>query len=56
MTIDPLPAGARRVWEDLAGVPLPFPRQGGVEMAVSPESGLCPAGWVGVVALGDRRS
>jgi hypothetical protein len=38
-------------------VPVPFAPTGGVDVVVSPESGLCPAGrpagWVGVVALGD---
>ena len=52
MPIDPLLARARRLWEDLAGVPVPFLSSGGVNVAVSPESGMCPAGWVGVVALG----
>ncbi|MER6420957.1 GNAT family N-acetyltransferase [Streptomyces sp. NPDC001137] len=51
MWTDPLVAGARRLWEDLAGVPVLFPPRGGVHVAVSPESGMCPAGWVGVVAL-----
>ena len=52
MPIDPLLARARRLWEDLAGVPVPFPPIGDVNVAVSPGSGMCPAGWVGVVALG----
>ncbi|GAA2483261.1 GNAT family N-acetyltransferase [Streptomyces longisporus] len=52
MPIDPLLARARRLWEDLAAVPVPFPPIGDVNVAVSPESGMCPAGWVGVVALG----
>jgi len=52
MSIDPLLARARSLWEDLAGVPVSFPSSGGVNVAVSPESGMCPAGWVGVVALG----
>ncbi|MGW1752141.1 GNAT family N-acetyltransferase [Streptomyces sp. NPDC002092] len=52
MSIDPLLATARRSWEELAGVPVPFPPFGGVNVAVSPESGMCPAGWVGVVVLG----
>ena len=52
MPIDPLLARARRLWEDLAGVPVPFLSSGGVNVAVSPESGVCPVGWVGVVALG----
>ncbi|MFE2561636.1 GNAT family N-acetyltransferase [Streptomyces sp. NPDC059352] len=52
MSKDLLLAGARGLWEDLAGVPVPFPPTGGVRVAVSPRSGLCPVGWVGVVALG----
>jgi len=43
---------ARGVWQDLAGVPVTFAPTGGVDVVVSPQSGLCPAGWVGVVALG----
>jgi GNAT superfamily N-acetyltransferase len=52
MSIDPLPARARRLWEDLAGVPVLFPPRGGVNVVVSPESGMCPPGWFGAVALG----
>ncbi|MGW2721841.1 GNAT family N-acetyltransferase [Streptomyces sp. NPDC001492] len=51
MSIDPLVAGAHRLWEHLAGVPVLFPPRGGVHVAVSPESRMCPEGWVGVVAL-----
>lgn len=51
MSIDPVPARARRLWEGLAGVPVLFPPPGGVAVVVSPESGMCPAGWVGAVAL-----
>ncbi|MFE9566276.1 GNAT family N-acetyltransferase [Streptomyces sp. NPDC006487] len=52
MSMDPLVMRAREVWEDLARVPVSFAPPGGVEVVVSPRSGLCPAGWVGVVALG----
>ncbi|MFI5866638.1 GNAT family N-acetyltransferase [Streptomyces sp. NPDC051546] len=49
----PLVVRAREVWEELAGVPVAFaPPPGGVRVVVSPRSGLCPAGWVGAVALG----
>lgn len=43
---------ARGLWEDLAQVPVSFAPPGGVNVVVSPRSGLCPVGWVGVVALG----
>ncbi|WP_328884882.1 GNAT family N-acetyltransferase [Streptomyces sp. NBC_00316] len=52
MPIDPLLVRARGLWEDLASVPVSFAPDGGVRVVVSPESGLCPAGWVGVVMLG----
>lgn len=52
MSIDPLLVRARRLWEDLASVPVSFTPDGGVRVVVSPESGMCPAGWVGVVTLG----
>ncbi|MGI5284151.1 GNAT family N-acetyltransferase [Nonomuraea polychroma] len=42
---------ARRMWASLARVPVTFPRRGGVEVVVAPESLLCPPGWAGVVAL-----
>jgi GNAT superfamily N-acetyltransferase len=51
--MDPLLLAARGLWEDLAQVPVSFAPAGGADVVVSPESGLCPAGWVGVVALGD---
>ncbi|MFF4652213.1 GNAT family N-acetyltransferase [Streptomyces sp. NPDC001380] len=50
MSTDPLPVRARALWEGLASVP--FPGTGGVRVAVSPRSQLCPPGWVGVVSLG----
>ncbi|MFF1839156.1 GNAT family N-acetyltransferase [Streptomyces sp. NPDC058231] len=52
MSIDPLLVRARGLWEDMASVPVSFAPIGGVSVVVSPESGMCPAGWVGVVALG----
>jgi GNAT superfamily N-acetyltransferase len=52
MSIDPLLVRARGLWEDLASVPVSFAPIGGVSVVVSPESGMCPTGWVGVVALG----
>ncbi|TJZ99537.1 GNAT family N-acetyltransferase [Actinacidiphila oryziradicis] len=52
MSIDPLLVRARGLWEDLASVPVSFAPTGGVNVVVSPESGMCPVGWVGVVALG----
>lgn len=53
MTHDPLLARARRVWLKMAGVSMDFPVGGGVEVAVSARSRLCPPGWVGIVGLGD---
>lgn len=50
--MDPLVVRAHGLWEDLARVPVSFAPPGGVDVVVSPRSGLCPAGWVGVVALG----
>ncbi|MGW4701896.1 GNAT family N-acetyltransferase [Streptomyces sp. NPDC004285] len=52
MPTHPLLLEARRLWEELAGAPRSFPPAGGVTVTVSPESALCPPGWVGVVALG----
>lgn len=52
MPMDALLLVARGLWEELAGVPVSFAPTGGVSVVVSAESGLCPAGWVGVVALG----
>ncbi|MFF0745524.1 GNAT family N-acetyltransferase [Streptomyces sp. NPDC004111] len=53
MPEDPLMIRARELWENLASVPVSFASDGGVRVVVSPESRLCPAGWVGVVALGE---
>ncbi|MET7892307.1 GNAT family N-acetyltransferase [Streptomyces mirabilis] len=52
MSREPLLVRARGLWEGLAGVPVSFAPTGGVNVVVSPESGMCPVGWVGVVALG----
>ncbi|MFJ9061983.1 GNAT family N-acetyltransferase [Streptomyces sp. NPDC102409] len=52
MPINPLLVRARELWENLARVPISFPPVGGVSVAVSPESELCPVGWIGVVTLG----
>ncbi|WP_343244728.1 GNAT family N-acetyltransferase [Streptomyces sp. SID11385] len=44
---------ARGLWAELAGVPGEFPSATGeVRVAVAPDSGLCPRGWVGMVTLG----
>ncbi|MFC5664565.1 GNAT family N-acetyltransferase [Kitasatospora misakiensis] len=53
MSIDPLLARARGLWEELASVPVSFAPSGGVSVVVSTESRMCPSGWVGVVVLGD---
>lgn len=49
---DPLLKRVQRLWAGLAGTPVVF-RDAAVEVVVSPQSLLCPPGWVGVVALGD---
>ncbi|MEU9828504.1 GNAT family N-acetyltransferase [Micromonospora chersina] len=53
MAHDPLLARARELWLEMAGVPMAFPADGGVDVAISARSLLCPPGWVGIVALGD---
>ncbi|MFD5143662.1 GNAT family N-acetyltransferase [Streptomyces sp. NPDC058401] len=50
--VNPLVVRACAVWVELARVPVSFAPPGGVTVVVSPRSGLCPVGWVGVVALG----
>lgn len=52
MSIDPVPADVRGLWEELAHVPVSFDPAGGARTVVSPESRMCPPGWVGVVVLG----
>ena len=39
------------LWETLARAPISF--TAGVSVVVSPDSAVCPPGWVGIVALGD---
>ncbi|MDG6106934.1 GNAT family N-acetyltransferase [Dactylosporangium aurantiacum] len=51
MTDDALLHRARRRWAALAGAPVVF-RDAAVEVVASPQSSLCPPGWVGIVALG----
>jgi GNAT superfamily N-acetyltransferase len=51
MPIDPVLAHARGLWEELARVPVSFDPAGSVAVVVSPESWMCPPGWVGVVLL-----
>lgn len=41
---------SRAMWESLAGVSVAFAPA--VRVALSPESRLCPPGWVGIVVLG----
>src|SRR5437588_12932032 len=52
MSTDPLLARARRLWEELASVPVSCAPAEGVSVVVSPKSWMCPPGWVGVVVLG----
>ncbi|MFF0435566.1 GNAT family N-acetyltransferase [Streptomyces sp. NPDC004327] len=53
MSADPLLARARGLWETLAAAPVSFAPSGGATVVVSPESGLCPPSWAGIVVLGD---
>ncbi|NEC06486.1 GNAT family N-acetyltransferase, partial [Streptomyces sp. SID7909] len=53
MNDDPLMARARRLWETLAGVPVPSAPDGGPVVVTAPASALCPPAWVGTVLLGD---
>ncbi|MEO3784772.1 GNAT family N-acetyltransferase [Actinocorallia sp. B10E7] len=39
------------LWAGMAQVPIGFPRPGEIRVVVSPESQLCPPGWVGIVQL-----
>ncbi|MEV8517908.1 GNAT family N-acetyltransferase [Dactylosporangium sp. NPDC051484] len=51
MTNDPLLERAQQLWADLAGAPVTF-TESAIEVVASPQSLLCPPGWVGIVALG----
>ncbi|MFD0259114.1 GNAT family N-acetyltransferase [Kitasatospora indigofera] len=53
MTTDPLLAGARGLWQELASVPVSFAPPDGTSVVVSPGSRMCPSGWVGLVVLGN---
>ncbi|MGW1270855.1 GNAT family N-acetyltransferase [Streptomyces sp. NPDC002491] len=53
MAADPLLVRARGLWETLAAVPVSFAPLGGLTVVTSPESGLCPPSWTGIVLLGD---
>ncbi|WP_328903598.1 GNAT family N-acetyltransferase [Streptomyces sp. NBC_00441] len=53
MNDDPLMARVRRLWETLAGVPVPSAPDGGPVVVTAPASALCPPAWVGTVLLGD---
>ncbi|MFE4217863.1 GNAT family N-acetyltransferase [Streptomyces sp. NPDC056844] len=53
MTDDLLVARARGLWEQMADTPVLFPSNGGVAVAVSPGSQLCPPSWAGIARLGD---
>ncbi|MCG3040444.1 GNAT family N-acetyltransferase [Streptomyces sp. S1A] len=53
MSGDPLLVRARGLWEVLAAAPVSFEPSGGVTVVASPESGLCPPSWAGIVVLGD---
>jgi GNAT superfamily N-acetyltransferase len=46
-----LTARARDLWEHLAGTATGFAPA--ISVAVSPQSGLCPPGWIGIVVIGD---
>lgn len=52
MSNDPVLARARGLWEELARVPASFGPPGSVGVVSSPQSWMCPPGWVGVVLLG----
>ncbi|MFD7732410.1 GNAT family N-acetyltransferase [Kitasatospora phosalacinea] len=52
MTNDSLLRRASGLWEGLAAEPVAFPAPGAAAVVVSPRSGLCPPGWVGLLTLG----
>ncbi|MEV7216921.1 GNAT family N-acetyltransferase [Kitasatospora cineracea] len=53
MTSEDLLTRSRRLWAGLAAVPTDYRAStAGATVLVSPDSGLCPPGWVGVVVLG----
>lgn len=54
MTAQPMLDRALDLWETLAGPGAKFRREHEVEVHVTPASGLCPSGWIGIVRLADR--
>ncbi|MEY9931919.1 RimJ/RimL family protein N-acetyltransferase [Catenulispora sp. GP43] len=52
MADEQLLTAARQLWTDIAAAPVAFPDRG-VSVVASPRSGICPAGWIGLVLLGD---
>ena len=51
--IDDLTVRARALWTHCAAAPVEFPAAGGIAVVVSPQSVMCPRGWVGIVVIGD---
>jgi len=47
-----LTARTRALWEGLAGAPAAF--SPAVRVAVSPQSRMCPSGWLGIVVIGEE--
>ncbi len=47
-----LTARTRALWEGLAGVPVAF--SPAIRVSVSPQSGICPPGWAGIVVIGEE--
>ena len=50
---DALVGRVHRLWAELAGVPVGSFSTGAPRPVVSPGSGICPPGWVGIVAVAD---
>ncbi|WP_194905581.1 hypothetical protein [Catenulispora rubra] len=51
--IDDLTARARALWTHCAAAPVEFPVGGGIAVVTSPQSTICPRGWV--ASLADHR-
>ncbi|MFG2040247.1 GNAT family N-acetyltransferase [Dactylosporangium sp. NPDC048998] len=51
MTDDPLLERAQQLWAGLAGTQVAF-TDSAIDVVASPQSLLCPPGWVGIVVLG----
>ncbi|WP_354644237.1 GNAT family N-acetyltransferase [Kitasatospora camelliae] len=52
MSDDLLALRAHGLWQELASASVAFPPAGGTSVVVSPNSGMCPPGWVGAVSIG----